>query len=65
MKCPRCETAISSPEGRSACVNGVEVLMVICPHCETTLFSNLQQQRRMSCTRHPNVPAVMLWWPML
>lgn len=37
MKCPRCETAISSPEGRSACVNGVEVLMVICPHCETIL----------------------------
>ena len=37
MKCPRCESAISSPDGRSACVNGVDVLVVICPHCETIL----------------------------
>ena len=37
MKCPRCERAISSPGGRSACVNGVGVLMVVCPHCETIL----------------------------
>ena len=37
MKCPRCESAIATPAGREACVNGVELLMVICPHCETIL----------------------------
>ena len=37
MKCPRCESAVASPGGQAACVNGVEVLMVICPHCETIL----------------------------
>ena len=37
MKCPRCEREISSPVGRDECINGVEVLMVICPHCETIL----------------------------
>ena len=37
MKCPRCENAISELGGRSACVNGVDVLMVICPRCETIL----------------------------
>ncbi len=37
MKCPRCESAITEPGGRSVCVNEVDVLMVICPHCETIL----------------------------
>ena len=37
MKCPRCESVIATPSGRDACVNGVELLMVICPHCETIL----------------------------
>ena len=37
MKCPRCESAMSSPEGRECCINGVDVLVVICPHCETVL----------------------------
>ena len=37
MKCPRRESAIASPGGRTACVNGVDVLMVICPRCETIL----------------------------
>ena len=37
MKCPRCESTISSPAGQDACINGVEVLIVICPHCETIL----------------------------
>jgi len=37
MKCPSCETVISSPAGRETCVNGMELLMVICPHCETVL----------------------------
>ena len=37
MKCPRCESSIASPDGRDVCVNGVDVLMVICPRCETIL----------------------------
>ncbi len=37
MKCPRCERTISSPGGRDACIEGVDVLIVICPHCETIL----------------------------
>ena len=37
MKCPRCETVMSSPDGRECCINGVDVLVVICPHCETVL----------------------------
>ena len=37
MKCPNCQIQFSDPGSRHACVDGVEVLMVICPECETVL----------------------------
>ena len=37
MKCPHCEAKISNPKGHHACVDGVEVLVVVCPECETIL----------------------------
>ncbi len=37
MKCPHCAAKISSPTGHHACVDGVEVLMIVCPECETIL----------------------------
>jgi hypothetical protein len=37
MRCPRCESTISSPVGRDACIEGVEVLIVVCPHCDIIL----------------------------
>lgn len=37
MKCPHCEARFSNPGGHHANVHGVEVLMVVCPECETVL----------------------------
>ena len=37
MKCPHCQVQIASPASRHACVDGVEVLIMVCPECETIL----------------------------
>lgn len=37
MKCPHCSITITAPLGREACVNRVEVLILICPDCQTFL----------------------------
>ena len=37
MKCPHCQVQIDSPSAKHACVDGVEVLIMICPECETIL----------------------------
>ena len=52
MKCPRCESAISSPGGRDCCINGVEMLVVICPNCETILGVVHQSHSSYFSKRH-------------
>ena len=37
MKCPHCQFEITSPSSRHASVDGVEVLIMMCPQCETIL----------------------------
>ena len=37
MKCPQCQAQISVPGGNDCCVNGVDVVVVTCPHCQTVL----------------------------
>ena len=37
MKCPHCQVQIASPSAKHACVDGVDVLIMICPECETIL----------------------------
>ena len=37
MKCPHCQVNIAFPSSQHACVDGVEVLIMICPGCETIL----------------------------
>lgn len=37
MKCPYCQVQIVSPSAQHACVDGVEVLIMTCPVCETIL----------------------------
>lgn len=37
MKCPQCKSEISSPAEWDSCVNGVEVVIVGCPHCKNIL----------------------------
>ena len=37
MKCPNCKDRIPSPSAQHTCVDGVEVLIMICPKCETIL----------------------------
>ena len=37
MKCPHCQVKIDSPSAQHACVDGVEVLIMVCPECKTIL----------------------------
>lgn len=37
MKCPHCKVQIASPSSQHSCVDGVEVLVLVCPECETIL----------------------------
>ncbi|HIN34345.1 MAG TPA: hypothetical protein EYM75_01170 [Dehalococcoidia bacterium] len=37
MKCPHCQVKIETPSAQHACIDGVEVLIMTCPECETTL----------------------------
>lgn len=37
MKCPSCKNAISCPIGKDTCVNGVDIVILVCPDCETIL----------------------------
>ncbi len=37
MKCPHCQLKMDSPSAQHACVDGVEVLILVCPECETIL----------------------------
>ena len=37
MKCPNCKNAISCPDGNDACVNGVDIVILVCPDCDTIL----------------------------
>ncbi len=37
MKCPHCQFKMACPSAQHACVDGVEVLIMICPECETIL----------------------------
>ena len=37
MKCPHCMVKIETPSAQHACVDGVEVLIMVCPECETIL----------------------------
>ena len=37
MKCPHCKVQIASPSAQHVCVDGVNVLIMTCPECETIL----------------------------
>ena len=37
MKCPHCQSEISSPTGWDSCVNGMDVVIMGCPQCQSIL----------------------------
>ena len=37
MKCPHCSSSVSCPTGQQACVNGTDILMLLCPNCHNIL----------------------------
>ena len=37
MKCSHCQVNIEAPSAKHTCIDGVEVLILLCPECDTIL----------------------------
>ena len=37
MKCSHCQVNMEVPSAKHACIDGVEILILLCPECDTIL----------------------------